>query len=62
MVTADEQSFAEQRERHGSIIGQSDAVDVAAEVVEEFLGRAERLFSIDDPGFLVQCFEHELEG
>ncbi len=35
---------------------------IAAEVVEEFLGGGERLFSIDDPGFLVQCFEQELEG
>ena len=35
---------------------------VAAEVVQPMDGRAERFFGIDDPGFMPQRFEQELEG
>ncbi len=37
-------------------------MNVAAEIVEQMLGRAERLFSMDDPGFLPQCVDQELKG
>ncbi len=35
-----------------AVIGQSDAVGVAAEVIEDGLRGAERLFRIDDPALL----------
>ena len=35
-----------------TIIGERHAVGVAAEIVEHGLGRAERLFGIDDPVLL----------
>jgi len=34
-------------------------VDVAAEVLEEVLGRAERLFGVDVPRFFSQSFEQQ---
>ena len=49
---------------HGqdTIVGESDAVGVSAEVVEDVLGRAEGLFGVDDPGFFAQGIEqgHEV--
>ncbi len=36
-------------------------MDVAAEVVEQVLGRAERLFGVDVPRFFSQSFEQEAE-
>ena len=43
-------------DREDPIIGQSNPVDVAAEVIEQMLGRAERLFGVDVPRFLSQSF------
>ncbi len=34
-------------------------MDVAGEVLEEVLGRAERLFGVDVPRFFPQSFEHQ---
>jgi hypothetical protein len=34
-------------------------VDVAGEVLEEVLGRAERLFGVDVPAFFSQSFEQQ---
>ena len=39
-------------EGEDTVIGQSHAVGVAAEVVKHGLGRPERLFRIDDPALL----------
>ena len=39
-----------------TVIGESDAVGVAAEVVENFLRRTERLFRVDDPALFPQGF------
>jgi|TARA_B100000315_G_C14532137_1_gene566698 hypothetical protein len=36
-------------------------VDVAAEVVEQMLGRAERLFGVDVPTFFSQSFEQQVK-
>ncbi len=36
-------------------------MDVAAEVVEQMLGRAERLFGVDVPTFFSQSFEQGLK-
>ena len=36
-------------------------MDVAAEVIEQMLGRAERLFGVDVPRFLSQSFEQQSE-
>jgi hypothetical protein len=36
-------------------------VDVAAEVVEQMLGRAERLFDVDVPTFFSQSFEQQVK-
>ena len=35
---------------------------IAAEVIEQMLGRAKRLFGVDNPGLLVQLFEQVVEG
>ena len=35
---------------------------VATEVVQDMFGRSERFFGIDDPWFLSQCVEEDLEG
>ncbi len=40
-------------ELQDTIIGQSDAVDVAAEVIEQMLRRPKRLFDIDVPTFFL---------
>ena len=37
--------------RENSIIGERHAVSVAAEVVEDMVGRSERFLGIDDPWF-----------
>jgi hypothetical protein len=37
--------------RENSIIGERHAMGVAAEVVQDMFGRAERFFGIDDPWF-----------
>lgn len=39
--------------REDPVVGQSDTVDVAAEVLEQVLGRAERLFGVDVPTLLL---------
>ena len=48
-------------DREDSIIGQSNPVDVTAEVVEQMLGRTERLFGVDVPRFFSQSFEQQVE-
>ena len=39
-----------------AVIGQSHTMGVAAEVIEDSLWRAERLFRVDDPVRFPQCF------
>lgn len=43
------------------MVGQSDAVDVAAEVIEQMLGGAKRLFGVDDPRFFSQSLDQQAE-
>ena len=45
-----------------TIIGERHAVGVAAEIVENGLGRTERLFRIDDPIFVMGDFDVAVEG
>jgi hypothetical protein len=40
-----------------TVVGQSHTMGVAAEVIEHSLWRAERLFGVDDPAFLVCGFD-----
>ena len=40
-----------------AVIGESDAVGVTTEVIEDSSWRAERLFRIDDPVFLARWFD-----
>ena len=48
-------------DRKDPVVGQSDAVNVAAEVVEQVLGRAERLFGVDDPRVFSQSLDQEVK-
>ncbi len=40
------------RDFNDAVIGESDAVGVTAEVIEDGLRRTERLFGVDDPALL----------
>ena len=46
-------------DRADAIIGERHTVGVAAEVVEDMVGRTERFFGVDDPRFLPQGFEQD---
>ena len=44
-------------DRKDALVGQRDAVGVAAEVIKHGLWRAERLFGVDHPVLLAICFD-----